>query len=320
MVCNVVRYSKNNQSQTGWGVLFSETIFPLSGDYQSTAEFLNEGKEEALSIDPSKKSKNTISLFEVTLLSPVTKPCLVLCQGANYREHMIESGMNPDDKNFNMFFNKSAASISGPSDDIIKPNHVSLLDYEVELGLVIGKNITSEEKISRRNIGDYVAGVVIGNDVSARDVQVPQMQFFKGKSYRSFCPVGPVLCLLSKEELSYLDDLELTLTVNDELRQQDNTRNLVFKPDETLTELSQVSDMRVGDLVLTGTPAGCALRIPSPLVTKIGALLPEKTKWKMFKKTQGRRSQYLNAGDVVRATIRSLDGVVDLGTQENRVV
>lgn len=320
MVCHVVRYIRNNQDTSEWGVLFQETIVPLSENYETTAAFLEHGKAEALSIKPKKASKKTLSIGDVRVLSPITKPCLVLCQGANYRDHMIESGMNPDDKQFNMFFNKSAASISGPSDDIIKPSHVNLLDYEVELGLVIGKNITAEERITRRNIGDYVAGIVIGNDVSARDVQVPQMQFFKGKSYRSFCPVGPVLCLLSGDEVNYLDDLELTLTVNDELRQQDNTRNLVFKPDETLTELSQVSDMHVGDLVLTGTPAGCALRIPSPLVAKIGGLLPERTKWKMFNKTQGRRDQYLNSGDRVRATIRSLDGVIDLGTQENRVV
>ena len=321
MVCNVVRFKNNNNDDVAaWGVLENNTIYPLKGQYASTKELLNHGKGEAFSLMNEEGKNSDIFLNEVTILPPVTKPCLVLCQGANYREHMIESGMNPDNKKFNMIFNKSAASITGPMDNIIKPDHVNLLDYEVELGLVIGKDITSAVHITEDKLSEYIAAIVIGNDVSARDVQVPQMQFFKGKSYRSFCPVGPVLCLLSEDEIGYVNNLELTLTVNDEVRQQDNTKNLVFKPAETLSELSQISDMHVGDLVMTGTPAGCAMRIPPAFVQKIGALLPEPVKWKMFNKMQGRKREYLNAGDVVRASIRSLDGIIDLGAQENRVV
>ncbi len=320
MVCNVVRFKKTESDVIAWGVLDNNFIYPLTGLYATTKEFLNSGKEEAFALLNTKDKKSDICFGDVTILSPVTKPCLVLCQGANYREHMIDSGMNPDHKKFNMIFNKSDASITGAMNDIVKPDHVNLLDYEVELGLIIGTEISKSETITDNMLSKYVAGIVIGNDVSARDVQVPQMQFFKGKSYRTFCPVGPVLCLLSEEEIGYIHNLELTLTVNDEIRQQDNTKNLVFKPAETLTELSQISDMHVGDLIMTGTPSGCALRIPPPLVQKIGALLPEPVKWNLFNKTQSRRREYLNAGDVVRTTIRSLDGVIDLGMQENRVV
>ena len=85
-----------------------------------------------------------------------------------------------------------------------------------------------------------MAGICIGNDVSARDIQIPQMQFHKGKSYRGFCPLGPVLCLLEQDELHYLDDLQLELRVNGQVRQSDSTRNLVFKPAETLSEFSQI--------------------------------------------------------------------------------
>lgn len=322
MVCHVVRYQKSKSaanSQVFWGVIEGEHIKTLDQFYETTQQFLNEGRANAFALAADDAIKPNIQKSEVRLLSPVTKPCQVLCQGANYRQHIIESGMNPDDKKYNMFFNKSSASISGPTDNVEKPDHVVLLDYEVELGLVIGKEIKSNCSITDENIGHYVAGIVIGNDISARDVQVPQMQFFKGKSYRSFCPVGPVLCLLQPEDAHYLHDMLLTLTVNGEVRQQDTTRNLVFKPAETLTELSTVADLYVGDLVLTGTPAGCAMRIPPAFIARASGLLPDRVKWSLFTKMQAKRSQYLQRGDLIRTRIESSDGVIDLGIQENRV-
>ena len=257
---------------------------------------------------------------ELRLLSPVTKPCRVLCQGANYRQHMIESGANPDAKTYNMFFNKSSASVSGPSDAVVKPAHVRLLDYEVELALVLAASNTEQRIVTAANIHEFVAGICVANDYSARDVQIPQMQFFKGKSYRTFCPVGPVLCLLDEHEMHYLAEMMLSLRVNGESRQSDCTENVVFKPAETLTELSAVSDFEAGDLVLTGTPAGCALALPSPTAVKFAGLLPESTRWKLFLRTQVRRSEYLKAGDVVEAEIESRDGRIHLGRQRNVVV
>jgi 2-keto-4-pentenoate hydratase/2-oxohepta-3-ene-1,7-dioic acid hydratase in catechol pathway len=146
------------------------------------------------------------------------------------------------------------------------------------------------------------------------------MQFYKGKSFRTFGPVGPYLCLLDAGSMHYLKDLQLRLTVNGQVRQSDSTANLVYGPAETLTELSSVQDLDAGDLIATGTPAGCALTIPSPAKQRIAALLPEATKWQMFLKAQESRPQYLKPGDVVEARIRSTDGVIDLGVQRNRVV
>lgn len=323
MACQVIRFTKNKDEDIYWGVLFDKTIYTLPGSFTNTSDFLNEAKGQAFELQTKLKEgthkEQGVSIKDVSILSPITKPCLVLCQGANYRQHMIESGMNPDNKKFNMFFTKSAGSISGPFDDILKPKHVRLLDYEVELGLVIGKDITEATTFNEEKLEQHVVALVIGNDVSARDVQVPQMQFFKGKSYRSFCPLGPVLCLLEPGEIEHVHNLDLKLQVNDETRQDDNTENLVFKPCETLSEFSQVSDMRVGDVVLTGTPAGCALRIPSPLITKFSALLPEPTKWKMFVKMQSKNPRYLQEGDVVKTSIKSGNGVIDLGMQINKV-
>ncbi len=111
----------------------------------------------------------------------------------------------------------------------------------------MGASTRESITVSNDNISDLVAGVCIGNDVSARDIQIPQMQFHKGKSYRTFCPLGPYLVLLEPHEFHYLNDLNLSLSVNGEVRQQDNTRNLVFKPAETLTEFSQVVNFEPGE-------------------------------------------------------------------------
>ncbi len=315
MITHIARFTYEGTIR--WGIVKGEAVQLLVDNYDTTEALLNDRSN----IEHQAKSNDGdhITMNDVALLSPITKPCRVICQGANYRQHMIESGMDPDAKAFNMFFNKSSASVCGSNDNIVKPAHVSLLDYEVELGLVMGKAITENTQVNKSNLHEYVAAVVIGNDVSARDVQIPETQFFKGKSYRTFCPVGPFLALLNENNIHYLNALNLELKVNGEVRQSDNSANLVFKPSETLTELSTFSDLAVGDLVLTGTPSGCALRIPSPLIVKLFSLLPESMRWKMFKKIQGKRPQYLNVGDKIQTRIFSDDKLVDLGTQKNTI-
>jgi 2-keto-4-pentenoate hydratase/2-oxohepta-3-ene-1,7-dioic acid hydratase in catechol pathway len=126
--------------------------------------------------------------------------------------------------------------------------------------------------------------------------------------------------LLSQDSIPYLDQLDLELKVNGETRQRDNTENLVFKPAETLTELSSFTDLDVGDLVLTGTPSGCALQIPSPTVVKLFSLLPESVRWKLFKRIQGKREQYLQPDDKIEARIHSRDQKIHLGCQHNQIV
>jgi 2-keto-4-pentenoate hydratase/2-oxohepta-3-ene-1,7-dioic acid hydratase in catechol pathway len=110
------------------------------------------------------------------------------------------------------------------------------------------------------------------------------------------------------------------LTVNGEVRQQDNTKNLVYGPAETLSELSEVQDLFAGDLIATGTPAGCALSVPSPAKQRLGGLLSESKKWEIFLTVQAKRSGYLRPGDLVESRIRSRDGRIDLGVQRNRIV
>lgn len=314
MSVNLIRFE--HQGRIQWGVIRQGRITPISGDYATTGELVTASSAGALAAPEG----GSLPLHEVRLLSPVTGNQQFVCQGANYRQHMIESGMNPDAKSYNMIFTKAQSCIVPADSDVIRPRIVQFLDYEIELGLIIRKAIRGPVKVTDANLHEYVAGVVIVNDYSARDVQIPQMQFYKGKSFRTFGPVGPHITLLDAGNIGVLKQLQLRLTVNGEVRQQDSTANLVFGPAETLTELSGVQDFEPGDLLATGTPAGCALSIPSPAKQKIGALIPEKKKWEIFMKVQGRRTQYLKPGDVVEASIRSVDGSIDLGVQRNHIV
>jgi 2-keto-4-pentenoate hydratase/2-oxohepta-3-ene-1,7-dioic acid hydratase in catechol pathway len=310
----VIRYE--HRGRVSWGVVREDKVLAIPGEYATTEEFIDAVRIEALAA----LKAAAIPRSDVRTLSPVTRNQQFICLGANYRQHMIESGIDPDVKRFNMMFTKAPGSIVPADSELIKPRCVRFLDYEIELGLIIKKAVTGRVSVSPENLPDYIAGVVIVNDYSARDIQIPEGQFYKGKSFRSFAPVGPILCLLNAEEMRYLNELQLTLTVNGEVRQKDTTANLVNGPAETLTELSGVHDLAPGDLIATGTPSGCALTVPSPMKQRIFALLPERTKWQLFLKVQERRTQYLKVGDVVESRIRSSDGVIDLGVQRNVVV
>lgn len=311
---NIVRFEQNNTAH--WGLLEAAQVRTLNISCTTTADLLALPRERLLEAAGTERQ----SMSGLRLLSPVTTPCMVFCQGANYRQHMIDSGMDPDAKRFNMFFTKSAASVTGPIGEIVKPKHVQLLDYEIELTLVLRKATSGKQNVTKENVHEFVAGICIGNDVSARDIQIPQMQFHKGKSYRSFCPLGPVLCLLDKEDMHYLDKLNLELKVNGQVQQSDSTAELVFKPVETLNEFSEIADFAAGDILMTGTPAGCALGLPSPLMMRIFAMIPEQKKWPLFIKKQSARTQYLNAGDKLELRITSNDGRVDLGVQQHTIV
>lgn len=315
MPINIVRFQ--DAQAIRWGVLEGNSVRPLQVECTTTQALLTLGKAAVKSAVANAGER--FDLNTVTPLSPITAPSKILCQGANYRQHMIDSGMDPDAKKFNMFFTKSTAAITGPTGHVVKPRHVSLLDYEIELTLVLGNKTDSTVYITNENLHEYVAGICIGNDISARDIQIPQMQFHKGKSYRTFCPLGPVLCLLDANEMHYLNGLQLTLAVNGETRQSDSTANLVFKPAESLSEFSQIQDFEPGDVVMTGTPAGCALGLPSSIAIRLSGLLPEAKKWELFLNSQKRRKQYLRQGDVIESRIVSRDGIIDLGVQRHVV-
>jgi 2-keto-4-pentenoate hydratase/2-oxohepta-3-ene-1,7-dioic acid hydratase in catechol pathway len=315
MATNLVRFEADGRPR--WGVVTGAEIAPLNGDYPTTATLIEQGEADWREA----RGRNArISLDSVRILSPVTTPCRVYCQGANYRQHMVESGIDPDEKLFNMFFTKADASVASARDNVARPPHVKLLDYEIELALVFRQPISSAVTVTPETLADHVFAITIANDLSARDVQLPQTQFFKGKSYRGFCPIGPWFSVLERDEISRIDDLELELRVNGTTRQHDNTANLVFKPAETISELSTFANIVPGDVLLTGTPNGCALRVPPPPLRRLLQVLPERQLWKLFIKGQSRRPQYLKPGDQVNARIWSRDGSIDLGEQITKIV
>ena len=270
-------------------------------------------------VDAAAHSRDTVPVDSLELLSPVTAPCRVVAQMTNYASHVTDAGMDPKSIPLT-FFRKSSGSITGPHDDIVKPSHVKLLDYEVEIGLVMGRELPVGADVTEDNLADYIAGLVVTNDVSARDVQLPQTQFYEAKSYPTFTPVGPALVLLDADELKRFGDLRLSLRVNGEARQDMVVDgDMIYRPLQALQALTRFQRLDAGDLVMTGTPAGTALRAPAKPIEIIGNLLPPAVKWKAFFKRQANNPKYLHDGDVVELTIATDDGVIDLGSQRTVV-
>jgi len=317
MAINVARYELNGN--IGWGVVAEEGLTPLIGSYETTGDFIRGGREEARTISAA-GTDNNIPLDHVTLLSPVTQNQQYVCQGTNYVSHLLESGIDPAKQAFNMIFRKASSCIAPPNTDVIRPAHVALLDYEIELGLIFGRKIDGPVTVTWNNLSDYIAALVINNDISARDVQLPEWQFYKGKSYRTFGPTGPWLTLIDRDDVKNIPALRLQLAVNGKTRQDALADDLFFKPPETLTELSSVQDFAEGDMLATGTPGGVAARAPGKLMMFLANLMPDAKKWEIFKKNGAKNPAFLKPGDVIQSRITTPDGALDLGTQTNKIV
>jgi 2-keto-4-pentenoate hydratase/2-oxohepta-3-ene-1,7-dioic acid hydratase in catechol pathway len=259
-----------------------------------------------------------VPVDSLSLLSPITTPCRVVAQAVNYRGHARESGFGEDPPA--VFFRKSSGSISGPTDDVLRPAHVRLLDYEIELGLVIRRGPVAGTTVGDADLPDHVAGLVMCNDVSARDVQLTKGQFYESKSYPTFTPTGPRLVLLEADDFARLSGLRLRLWVNGELRQDGTAAEVITGPAAALSILAGFQRLDPGDLVLTGTPGGTALQAPPAVVARMGELLlPTPLKWRAFFARQERHPAYLRAGDLITASIASEDGALDLGGQRTMV-
>jgi 2-keto-4-pentenoate hydratase/2-oxohepta-3-ene-1,7-dioic acid hydratase in catechol pathway len=284
-------------------------------DATTTGELL----ADRAAVDAAAGTGDAVPVEGLDLISPVTRPCRVVAQMTNFESHVRDAGMDPTTVPLT-FFRKSSASISGPFDDVVKPSHVRFLDYEVEIGLVIGRDLPVGTTLTDANLPDYVAGLVVTNDVSARDIQLPQTQFYEAKSYPTFTPVGPALVLVDGDELKRFGDLRLRLSVGGDERQNALVEgDMLYRPLQALQSLARFQDLAAGDLILTGTPVGTALSAPPKPVEIIGHLLPPALKWKAFFKSQSKNAKYLQHGDVIEASVATDDGAIDLGTQRMRV-
>jgi len=313
MSVNLARTAEGWWVQTPSGMV-GLALPTTTGDLLADRPALDHAIRSAL--EPVDRSRPAESL---DLLSPVTAPTRVVAQMVNYRSHAVDSGMDPD-RVPPAFFRKASHSITGPTGDIIRPAGVEFLDYEVELGLVIGRDLPVGTTVTEAELPRYVAALVVTNDVSARQIQLTRTQFYESKSYPTFTPVGPWLTLVDAADLHRLADLRLTLSVNGEMRQDRTVADMIVRPGRALTLLSRFQPLAAGDLLLTGTPGGTALTAPPKLMEKLGALLPPATKWRLFFQRQAGNPRYLHDGDLVTATIATDDRAVDLGTQRTRVI
>ncbi len=202
--------------------------------------------------------------------------------GLNYRDHAEETGL-PLPKEPTLFL-KATSALCGPTDDLVMPREGKSVDWEIELGVVIGR---PGVYIAERDAIDHVLGYVLGIDFSERDFQFNRGgQGFKGKSADTFAPLGPFLA--TRDEIADPQDLSLRLSVNGKQKQSGSTRDMIFSVAELVSYISRFMSLQPGDVILTGTPAGVGLGQKPPV--------------------------YLNAGDVVTASITGL------GEQMHKVV
>ena len=316
MGISVVRIEADTANGFQWGVLKDDGVTVLEEDYSDLADLLENGSE---ALKQASGSGRTCKKYR--LLSPLTRPSKLVCMGLNYHDHREESGMTKDTgegKEEITFFMKDNSSLCGPNDDIIRPPQCRLLDYEIELGLVLGKAISGPLEISDNQLGDYVAGMLICNDVSARDLMFGAsfLQWYMGKSFRTFCPAGPVLYLFEPGETDKIFDLNLKLWLNGELRQSTHTSRLVHSPSEALSALSGIVDLDVGDCLLTGTPGGVIAQATPTMAKALSSqLFDDAARKETLVASELSRTSYLKHGDELRLAIRSPEGDVDLGAQ-----
>ena len=196
------------------------------------------------------------------------------CIGLNYTKHAIETGMEPPKEP--IIFSKATSCLSGPNDPVIIPRGSQKTDWEVELGVVIGK---SASYVSQEDALDYVAGYCVINDVSERSFQIERGgQWIKGKSAPTFGPVGP--WFVTADEIADPQKLDLSLSLNGQVVQNSNTDDMIFTVREIISHMSQFMELRPGDIIATGTPSGVGM-----------GMKPQR---------------FLSAGDVMELTVQGL--------------
>jgi len=187
--------------------------------------------------------------------------------GLNYRQHAAEAGMQiPKDP---VVFNKAITCMQGPNDDVVWPEGSVAMDWEIELGVIIG---TKAQTVSVENALSHVAGYCLANDVSERDWQAKRSgQWVKGKSFDTFGPLGP--WLVTSDELPNPQTIPLSLKVNGVQRQHNSTADMIFTVAEIVSHLSQFQTLLPGDVIVTGTPEGVGLGMKPPLFLKRGDVM-----------------------------------------------
>ena len=202
-------------------------------------------------------------LEKFRLLAPIPDPPKIICLTFNYPAHAKEQNLvSPKEP---VIFIKPRTTLCGTDSDIMCPNFIKQLDYEVELAVIIGKTCKNVDESRSK---EYIFGYMVFNDVSARDIQMRDKQFTRGKSFDTFAPCGP--WITSADEVTNPQDLQLVTRINGQNRQDSSTKNMFIKIPSIISKLSNVMTLEKGDIIVTGTPDGVALNNPSTPFLKNG--------------------------------------------------
>ena len=251
-------------------------VLTKNGDLIDVSAFTTDFDSDFFEQDGMHKLKQWLSEHEQScpkvspdqrLAAPLSQVSKIICVGLNYSKHASESGMTlPKEP---VLFFKASSAICGPNDQITIPKKATKLDWEVELGVVIGKKATY---VSKADAFSHIAGYVLHNDYSERAFQLEREgQWVKGKSHDTFAPLGPYL--VGRDEIADPHKLDLWLKVNGERVQDSNTSDLVFKIDELVSYISSFMTLLPGDIISTGTPSGVGLGFDPPRYLKAGDLV-----------------------------------------------
>ncbi|MHA6258435.1 fumarylacetoacetate hydrolase family protein [Sporosarcina sp. CAU 1771] len=271
---NVLFGPKVKREEAVWNIVSIAKEFGVDGFPETIIDGIASGldfvEKTRKLVEKAEKHENSSSFklkfADIEWLSPVPRtPKNILCVGKNYEDHVTEMGSDAPPEKL-LVFTKSPLSIAADEQELtVHADLTENLDYEGELAIVIGK---TGRKIPKQLAYDYVFGYTIANDVTARDIQIEHGQFFLGKSLDDSCPLGPYI--VTKNELPDPHNLSIVTKVNDEVRQNGNTANMIFKIDELIAEISRFVTLEPGDVILTGTPAGVGKGMNPPSFLKAG--------------------------------------------------
>ena len=225
-------------------------------------DFLFEGWYDEVK-DKISDTSFKVQLEKFRLLAPIPDPPKIICLTFNYPAHAKEQNLvSPKEP---VIFIKPRTTLCGTDSDIMCPNFIKQLDYEIELAVIIGNTCKNVDESRSK---DYIFGYMVFNDVSARDIQMRDKQFTRGKSFDTFAPCGP--WITSADEVTDPQDLQLVTKINGQNRQDSSTKNMFIKIPSIISELSNVMTLEKGDIIVTGTPDGVAMNNPSTPFLKNG--------------------------------------------------
>lgn len=238
------------------GIVDLRSVYPEIPDIGD--QFFEEGWLERLAGEDLETQS-----MDVRLGPPVSRPQKIICLGKNYEEHAKEGGFDLPDAP--LLFCKTANTLNGPHDPILLPQSSDQIDWEVELAVVIGK---AGKRIPKEQAMSHVAGYCVMNDVSGRRAQFAHSQWFRGKSFDTFAPLGPEL--VTPDEVGDVGNLRLTAKVNGNLMQEGTTGDMMFAIDAIIADVSEDISLVPGDIISTGTPAGVGIFRDPPVVLQAG--------------------------------------------------